>query len=143
MNKANPAHGNVVPLGTSIGDLCSIVTFATSSGLPVSEVVELVENGSMCAPLARCLEIAARCRLNVLISGGTGSGKTTLLNAMSRLIDHGERVVTVEDAAPRPPEFYKELIAEVPHLERVTVEVHSCPCPAEAQAGECPGGGHA
>ena len=51
--------------------------------------------------------------------------------------------VTVEDAAPRPPEFYKELIAEVPHLERVTVEVHSCPCPAEAQAGECPGGGHA
>lgn len=47
MNKANPAHGNVVPLGTSIGDLCSIVTFATSSGLPVSEVVELVENGTL------------------------------------------------------------------------------------------------
>jgi pilus assembly protein CpaF len=26
----------------------------------------------------------ARCRLNILISGGTGSGKTTLLNALSR-----------------------------------------------------------
>jgi pilus assembly protein CpaF len=72
---------------------------------------QLVENGSMCAALARCLEVAARCRLNVLISGGTGSGKTTLLNAMSRLIDHGERVVTVEDAA--------ELQLQQPHVVRL------------------------
>jgi pilus assembly protein CpaF len=72
---------------------------------------QLVENGSMSAPLARVLEVAARCRLNVLISGGTGSGKTTLLNAMSRLIDHGERVVTVEDAA--------ELQLQQPHVVRL------------------------
>jgi pilus assembly protein CpaF len=72
---------------------------------------QLVENGSMSTPLARCLEIAARCRLNVLISGGTGSGKTTLLNAMSRLIDHGERIVTVEDAA--------ELQLQQPHVVRL------------------------
>ncbi len=31
--------------------------------------------------------------LNVVISGGTGSG-TTLMNAMPRLIDHGERIIT-------------------------------------------------
>jgi pilus assembly protein CpaF len=49
--------------------------------------------------MSRVLKIASRCRLNILISGGTGSGKTTLLNAMSQLIDHGERVVTIEDAA--------------------------------------------
>jgi len=72
---------------------------------------QLVENGSMSPALARCLEVAARCRLNVLISGGTGSGKTTLLNAMSRLIDHGERVVTVEDAA--------ELQLQQPHVVRL------------------------
>lgn len=43
----------------------------------------MVANGSMTAPVARILEIAARCRLNIVVSGGTGSGKTTLLNAMS------------------------------------------------------------
>jgi pilus assembly protein CpaF len=71
----------------------------------------LIENRSMTPGLARTLEIAARCRLNVLISGGTGSGKTTLLNAMSRLIDHGERIVTVEDAA--------ELQLQQPHVVRL------------------------
>src|SRR5690606_27323975 len=60
--------------------------------------------------MATVLKIASRCRLNILISGGTGSGKTTLLNALSRLIDHGERVVTIEDAA--------ELQLQQPHVVR-------------------------
>jgi len=47
----------------------------------------------------------------VIISGGTGSGKTTLMNAMSRLIDPGERVVTIEDAA--------ELQLQQPHVVRL------------------------
>ena len=71
----------------------------------------MVEGGSLSAPMARVLEIAARCRLNVVISGGTGSGKTTMLNAMSRLIDHGERIVTIEDAA--------ELQLQQPHVVRL------------------------
>jgi pilus assembly protein CpaF len=57
------------------------------------------------------LKIAARCRLNILISGGTGSGKTTLLNALSRLIDTAERTVTIEDAA--------ELQLQQPHVVRL------------------------
>ena len=57
------------------------------------------------------LEIAARCRLNVLISGGTGTGKTTLLNAMSRCIIHKERIITIEDAA--------ELQLQQPHVIRL------------------------
>ena len=71
----------------------------------------MVAGGSMSPQLARILEIAARCRLNVVISGGTGSGKTTMMNAMSRLIDHGERIVTIEDAA--------ELQLQQPHVVRL------------------------
>jgi pilus assembly protein CpaF len=72
---------------------------------------KLVEYGSLSPALARILEIAGRARLNVIISGGTGSGKTTLLNAISRLIDAGERIVTVEDAA--------ELQLQQPHVVRL------------------------
>ena len=59
----------------------------------------LVENGSISEKIARTLEAIVRMRVNVLISGGTGSGKTTMLNAMSRLIDNKERIITIEDTA--------------------------------------------
>jgi pilus assembly protein CpaF len=59
----------------------------------------LLAEGSMSPQVAEALEIFARCRLNIIVSGGTGSGKTTLLNALSAWIDRGERIVTIEDAA--------------------------------------------
>lgn len=67
--------------------------------------------GSISPAMAKLLRICGRCRLNILISGGTGSGKTTLLNALSQMIDHGERVVTIEDAA--------ELQLQQPHVVRL------------------------
>ncbi|WP_200911075.1 MULTISPECIES: CpaF family protein [unclassified Sphingomonas] len=55
--------------------------------------------GSMSTQMATALKIAGACRFNIVISGGTGSGKTTMLNALSKMIDPGERVLTIEDAA--------------------------------------------
>ncbi|MDB5366087.1 MAG: hypothetical protein JWM77_2014 [Rhodospirillales bacterium] len=73
--------------------------------------------GNLSAPMARFLEIAARARLNILISGGTGSGKTTLLNAMSRLIDRRERIITIEDAV--------ELRLQQPHVVQMETRMAS------------------
>ncbi|GHF11306.1 hypothetical protein GCM10017044_01310 [Kordiimonas sediminis] len=72
---------------------------------------KMLDFGSISPPLAKVLKIAGACRLNILISGGTGSGKTTMLNALSRMIDAGERVVTIEDAA--------ELQLQQPHVVRL------------------------
>jgi pilus assembly protein CpaF len=68
----------------------------------------MVRQGNLSAAMAKFLDLAARCRANILISGGTGSGKTTLLNAISRHIPSDERVITIEDAV--------ELQLQQPHV---------------------------
>jgi len=59
----------------------------------------MAQGGSMSQKMATALKIAGASRFNIVISGGTGSGKTTMLNALSKMIDPGERVLTIEDAA--------------------------------------------
>jgi pilus assembly protein CpaF len=72
---------------------------------------KLCELGTISQEMMQVLVIAARCRLNILISGGTGSGKTTLLNALSQFISEKERIITIEDAA--------ELRLQQPHVVRL------------------------
>jgi pilus assembly protein CpaF len=69
---------------------------------------DMADQGNLSPEMARFLEIAARARFNIVVSGGTGSGKTTLLNAISRMIDPFERIVTIEDAV--------ELRLQQPHV---------------------------
>ncbi|QLB12351.1 pilus assembly protein CpaF [Bisgaardia hudsonensis] len=93
--------------GTSI----SIRKFSKSK----KSLQELVGYGSMSLKMANFLIIAARSRINIIVSGGTGSGKTTLLNALSNYISHEERIVTLEDTA--------ELRLEQPHVVRLETRV--------------------
>ncbi len=94
----------IIPPLSLKGPCISIRKFSKTA----MEFANFIQLGTVSAPLARILEIAARCRLNIIISGGTGSGKTTLLNAMSRMISHGERIITIEDVA--------ELQLQQPHV---------------------------
>jgi len=96
---------NVVIRPLSLRGPCISIRKFSRSFVGVDDLVHL---GSASPALARGLEIVARCRLNIVISGGTGSGKTTLLNAMSRMIDTTERIITIEDAA--------ELQLQQPHV---------------------------
>jgi pilus assembly protein CpaF len=72
---------------------------------------QLVKFGTITQEGSTILQIIARSRCNVLVSGGTGSGKTTLLNCLTRYIDHDERIITAEDAA--------ELQLQQPHVVRL------------------------
>lgn len=72
---------------------------------------KMIEQNNISSKMGTILKIAGASQLNILISGGTGSGKTTLLNAISKTIDHGERIVTIEDAA--------ELQLQQPHVVRL------------------------
>jgi pilus assembly protein CpaF len=69
---------------------------------------QMVHQRNLSPEMAQFLDIAAQCRANILISGGTGSGKTTLLNAVSRHIASDERIITIEDAV--------ELRLQQPHV---------------------------
>lgn len=89
------------------GTVLSIRKFSNNK----RKLEDLVDMGTMSSAMANFLIIAASCRVNIIISGGTGSGKTTLLNALSMYISENERVITLEDAA--------ELNLEQPHVVRM------------------------
>ena len=97
----------VIPPVAVDGPLLSIRKFAK---IPF-DLAKLVEVGTLTSEIGHFLEAMVRGRISVLISGGTGTGKTTLLNAMSKAIDHRERIVTIEDAA--------ELQLQQPHVARM------------------------
>ena len=97
----------IIPPLAIDGPTLSIRRFAVE-GLTAQRLIELDE---LTPTIAKVLEMVVRCRLNVMISGGTGSGKTTLLNVLSGFIPADERIVTIEDSA--------ELQLQQPHVVRL------------------------
>ena len=97
----------IIPPLALDGPVMSIRRFSV---VPLT-IEDLVQYKSFTPEMAQVLQALATTEMNMIISGGTGSGKTTLLNVMSGFIDHGERIVTIEDAA--------ELQLRQPHVVRL------------------------
>ncbi len=105
---ADGSRVNVAVRPVSIdGPLVSIRKFSKQA----FSLDHLIELGSLNAGVAELCSAAVRCRLSILVSGGTGSGKTTMLNALSQHISNKERLITIEDAA--------ELQLQQPHVGRL------------------------
>jgi pilus assembly protein CpaF len=82
---------------------------------------KLMGFGSLTPSCAKLIMAIGRCRVNVLVSGGTGSGKTTMLNCLTRYIEQGERIITCEDACELQlqQEHVVRLETRPPNLEGV------------------------
>lgn len=104
-------HAVVPPLAID-GPHLTIRAFARKA----MSLAQLRRLGSFDETVERFLIWAVRARKSVAVSGGTGSGKTTLLNALSFHISHGERVITIEDAAELK-------FDEHPHVVRLEARV--------------------
>ena len=85
----------IIPPLAIDGPILSIRRFGTIR----PTVDQLIKLGTLTSEIAHMLEGCVRCRLNILISGGTGAGKTTLLNVLSSFIPSDERIITIEDSA--------------------------------------------
>lgn len=85
----------IIPPLALDGPVLSIRRF----GVDPLKMSDLLAFNSLTQNMARVLEGCVRCRLNILISGGTGTGKTTLLNILSEFIPGDERIITIEDSA--------------------------------------------
>ena len=78
---------------------------------------EMATRHTFTPAMAKLLQICVQARLNILVAGGTGAGKTTFMNALSREINHAERLVTIEDSA--------ELQLQQPHVVRLETRTMS------------------
>ena len=85
----------IIPPLALRGPSLSIRRFGT---IPLDEQ-KMVELETLASEMLTFLENCVKCRMNILISGGTGTGKTTVLNLLSKWIPADERVITIEDAA--------------------------------------------
>jgi pilus assembly protein CpaF len=84
-------------------------------------IEQLIQYGSITAPVADFLKACVVSRLNMIVAGGTGSGKTTFLNVLSSFIPDTQRIVTIEDTAEL--QLQQEHVARM-ETKNADVELH-------------------
>ena len=65
----------------------------------------LIDSNMINLKMAYFLIKAVKGKLNIVVSGGTSSGKTTFLNAITRFIDEGDQLLTIEDTKEMKPQM--------------------------------------
>lgn len=65
----------------------------------------MIDGSQIDLKIAYFLIKAVQGKLNIVISGGTSSGKTTFLNAITRFIDEGDQLLTIEDTKEMKPQM--------------------------------------
>ena len=65
----------------------------------------LIDSGMIDLKIAYFLIHAIQGKLNIVVSGGTSSGKTTFLNSITRFIDEGDQLLTIEDTKEMKPQL--------------------------------------
>lgn len=94
LSTGHRVHAIIPPLAMD-GPVLTIRKFSEH----VITLDEMIDFNSIDIKLKQFFVWAIKLRKNIAVSGGTGSGKTTLLNALSCLISHDERIITIEDSA--------------------------------------------
>lgn len=97
----------IIPPLSLVGPCLTIRKFSRR----VLTAEDFVRFGTWTPAIADFLRVCVLLRKNIVVAGGTGSGKTTLLNVLSAFIPHGDRILTIEDAA--------ELRLNQPHVVRL------------------------
>jgi pilus assembly protein CpaF len=105
----------IIPPLSLVGPCLSVRRFGT---IPI-DGTDMVRWETLTEEMLTFLQACVRCKINILISGGTGAGKTTMLNVMSKSIPNDERIVTIEDAAELrlPHEHVIPLEIRPPNIE--------------------------
>lgn len=118
IDEASPIASSKLPDGSRIeiqippvaanldreGEAGSYVTVRKFREIPLL-FESLVDSNMVDLRMAYFLQKAVAGKLNILVSGGTSSGKTTFLNAITRFIDEGDQLLTIEDTKEMKPQM--------------------------------------
>jgi len=107
LNDGSRIEVQIPPIAANLdadGKPGSYVTIRKFRKIPLM-IESMIDSGLVDYKMAYFLIKAVKGKLNIVVSGGTSSGKTTFLNALTRFIDEGDQLLTIEDTKEMKPQL--------------------------------------